>query len=244
MPDFRPELETLLTNDEAVRRLKGLFANEEFVRASRAVIAGPDFAARLDRIEEILLRAGAKKVDRVALQKLMLTAALLYGGMAWSAGQEPTMHEAAKPMARLLENLKRSRTGYLQRLGAPAYVAAKGAEATHDAARKAAETRFDHLLHELEEIGGTLPDSPPETRAPTRDFDALVDLLAQYFEQITGRPFTQDWHTDDQGRRVPNAPGVRFAWQMTEFIDKSRLSNLSGAARRVVSARRDGTFQK
>lgn len=246
MPEFRPQLETLLTNDETVRRLKGLFADEEFVRATRTVIARPDFAARLDRITKILLGAGAEKVDRVALSILVLNSALLYGGVSWSAQRErTTLHEAAEPIACLVEILKReaNRAGILKALGAPAYVPARGAEEAHGAAVKAAEAHYAIALDALEKIARALPDPPKKERGRprTRDLDALVDLLAQCFEEMTGKAFTQDWHTDDQGKREPIPPGAKFVYEIIEFIDSERLAELPTVTSRVVSERRRAT---
>jgi hypothetical protein len=244
---FHPKLDALLTNGEAVWKLKELATNEELGREIQKGMASPEFVARLDRIEKILLHAGAKMVNRVALKSLMVTAGLVYGEMPWFAERASmmTLHEAAEPIAHLLKIFKsdENRAALLHTLGASAHVPAKGAEAAHAAALKSAQMRLDHLLHGLEEIGSKLPP-PPQKERVKRDFDALVHLLAQHFEEMTGAQFTQDWFTNKRSRREPLSDGAKFGYEVVEFIDSKRLVDLPGAARRVVSDRRNGTFQK
>jgi hypothetical protein len=245
---FHPKLDALLTSGEAVRQVKDQVADEEFVRAAQTAMASPDFASRVDRIEDILLRAGAKKVDRGALKSLMVMAALLYGGMASVAERDTEimreMSKLAGPLASVLEGFKLNKAAILGRLGAPLYVPARGTEAAYDAVRKAVETRFDNMYAALEEIGRGLSDPPPKKDTKKRDLDALFDLLAHEFEKITGNAFTQDWHTNDQGQREAAAPGAQFAHEIVGFIDPERLPDVPGAMRRVVTARRNSTFQK
>jgi hypothetical protein len=244
---FHPKLGALLTNGEAAWKLKELATNEEFGKAIQTGMARPDFVARLDRIEKILLRAGAKTVNRMALKSLMVMADLLYGEMPWFAERASmmTLHKAAGPIAHLLKIFKsdENRAALLHTLGGPTYVPTKAAEAAHAIELKSAQTRLDHLLHGLEEIGSKLPP-PPQKERVTRDLDALVDLLAQHFEEMTGGQFTQDWFTNNQSRREAASDGAKFVYEVVEFIDSKRLVDLPGAARRVVRDRRNGTFQK
>jgi hypothetical protein len=152
----------------------------------------------------------------------------------------------SKPAARVLEGLKRerNRADILSALGAPDYVPAKGWEAARDAAVKVAETQFAIAVDVLEKIARASTDPTLNKSKPTRDLDALIDLLAQHWQQMTGKTLTQDWITDDQGRREPVAPGASFVHEIIGFIDPARLRDVPGATRRVVKDRRATALSK
>jgi hypothetical protein len=243
---FHPKLDALLTNREAAWKLKALAANEELGRKIREGMASPGFVARLERIEEILSGAGAKKVDREAVKSRMVIASFIYATASWFAerASKATLHKAAGPIADTLKNFKsdENRAELLRRLGASINVPAKGREASHAAAVKTAQARLDDVIRALEKIGGE-PTPPPQEERRTRDLDALVHLLAENFEELTGTRFTQDWRTE-KSRRKPLSAGAQFAFEVVEFIDSKRLAELPGSTRRVVSDRLNFTFQK
>jgi hypothetical protein len=240
--NFRLNLDALLTRDEGASALKALLGDQEFQIAAKAVIASRSFGARLDRLAKILMQAGVRTVDRQMLTTRMFGAALLYGGAEFFSAKKTTVGELRDPLAQLIEILNRdeNRTELLVALGAPVHTPTESGRTAHNAATRMAAERLEVLVAELQRLAQGLPEAPKAERGrpAKRDLEAVIDLLAQDYEHMTRRAFTQSWYTDEKGGRVPNSLGAQFVYEIAGFIDEKCLQDVPGATERVVAERR------
>jgi hypothetical protein len=188
---FRPNLDALLTHADSVSALKNVLASPELQSRLMAEMATPEFAARIEKLKIILKRAGVASVDEQKLKARMGVAACLYGLQEADAETKSTLHEAREPAAKLIEIVKRAqnRSGALRIYDAPTYTPTANATAAHDAAVRAAEARLATFLGGLEKFVSALPEPPtPDKRGrPAKEgLDAVVDVLVQDWEQMTG----------------------------------------------------------
>jgi hypothetical protein len=251
---FRPNLDALLRRDECVSAIKRLLASPQFRFGVTVVIASPDFEARLDRLARILTDVGVCTVDRGALKNQLFVAGILYGTLLHFSAMKVTVDELRDPLAQAIEILKRgdNRAELLAALGAPICTPTEWGRAAHDAAAGAAAERFDFLVDGLQKLTQRLSAPPSKRRRgrpagkppATQNLEAVVDLLAQYWEQTTGTTFTQDWVTNETGKekrkRTPTSPGATFVYEIFGFIDSGRLSKLPAVTRSIVEQRTCG----
>jgi hypothetical protein len=238
---FRPNLDALLTRDENASALKSVAASPAFSQMAKAITATPDFAARVERVRKILNRAGASSVNVQELTKRMFCAALLYGVLEADAERKNTLHEIREPLDQVIQNLSRDEnlSQVLAALGAPAHTPTADARAAHDAASAAARAQLAIALDVLKKVRNGAPEPPKLERGrPAKQrLDAVIDVLVQEWERVTETAFTQSWHTDEHGRRVPNSLGAQFVYEIIGFIDEKRLPDVPGATERIVTER-------
>jgi hypothetical protein len=191
----------------------------------------------LDKLEGYLRRGGAKVVDRARLKTLVVEdAVLVYRGRRYIAERAPAKNlhpQLAEPLTRVIEILEGAFDigDILSALGAP--FLALGPEEQ----LRAAVRRYEDLLDYLYAIRLSL--KPPEKRLASRpvttgDVRALVDRLADYWESVTGKHFSPDWH------RVEAAnPSAAFVYDVVSYIDRDALRSVKTAAGAAVTRLRN-----
>jgi hypothetical protein len=98
-----------------------------------------------------------------------------------------------------------------------------------------AQVLYESTLLALDRIARAAPPPPTVKRgAPfqTKDLRAAVEVLVDYWEDVTGEPFTQNWHDGE-----PLTEGTQFVYFAMKVIDPGRLSQLPGVTEGIVAAR-------
>jgi hypothetical protein len=103
-----------------------------------------------------------------------------------------------------------------------------------------AEAWRSSTLRALEQIDNYDAPPPPATSrgrpSRTRDLRAAVEALVDYWQDVTGERFKQNWHGGE-----PITPGARFVYLAMKLIDPSRLRELPGVTETIVKDRLAGT---
>jgi hypothetical protein len=176
--------------------------------------------------------------DRERLTAVIWRASLPYLSNRRWPPRADTLHEMAEPLEHVLSLLEND-TNFSRLCIALA----------NDDDKLAREgDRIMELIRYLKRIQRVVP--PPPAKRPkgrplkSSDLYALVDSLASYWEETTGQPFAQSWHTNPDGRREPIANAARFVYAVVEFIDDTRLRALPKVTAKIVSERRAPSSRK
>jgi hypothetical protein len=225
---------------------------------ARKVYKADDFQVQWKSLEEQIAEAAGKKTfgpaDQRMLMRALSEAASAYNRIQWSAEDTSlsTFHELGAPLtlARMIEVLKHeaNRESVLIALGAPVRdpsIATRLTWPEHDRpVVERAMVRHAELLSALDDLAHAVP-SPPPARPPWRpvennDLRAAVEVLAAYWERVTGTPVTQDWVTGSDGARVPASPAAQFFFDAMRLIGAEHLDGLPGVTKKIVTARLSG----
>jgi hypothetical protein len=147
----------------------------------------------------------------------------------------PTIHEARKPLGKVLKIMDQRRNwdAFIEVL--------HGGNDCSLISWLQAEEKFCALFQELRTIYRSLPPpprrgrgKPPKTGA---EFRVFVEQLMIFWEQQTHKKFTQDWITEN-GRRKPITEGTRFVYDVVDLHENRALDSLPSVTRQVVAQRR------
>jgi hypothetical protein len=177
----------------------------------------------LDSLEKYVAKDGAKGFTRDVLFEILTTAASIYVGRRHADGRRAhlgDLQRAAPPLS-FLELLRHER----------GFVICALAEGPGPQQMQRGAEKYEALVSAVEKIASVMPDPPP-ARGPgkkpnPKNLYALVAYLASQWERVTDRRFSQSWHTDNRGRRVPLATGgAAFVYDVVKLIDPARLGEV------------------
>jgi len=216
-----------------------------------ALLASAEFEPLLRRLEIILDTERAcplTVIDRAVLEQTIITAIAVYDGTQFLAelASRSTLHQIREPLARVVEILKHEANydDIFVALGAPVMLALSPNQRAVDQAIE----RYENTLDALDDIARALPPTPAKRgpgRQPAKDLRALVEYLADYWKQVVGRPFKQDWHRESSiGPKKPTTNAAAFVYEVVKFTDASRLGAVPKMTESIVKNRRAATSVK
>jgi hypothetical protein len=213
-------------------------------------LASADYQPLLKRLEksvETETQKTFRPVDRVVLENIIVGAIAIYDGTQFLANLASrfTLHEIVAPLAQVIKILKHEANydAIFVALGAPAMLALSPDQGAVDRA----VARYENLLDDLDEIARAVPPPPAKRgrgKPPAKDLRALVESLADYWERVTRRRFTQNWHKESSGPWKPTTNATAFVYDVVKFIDSKRLGALKEMTEDIVKKRRAATSVK
>jgi len=110
---------------------------------------------------------------------------------------------------------------------------------SHRLDEQTAKLQYANILVGLRKIARRVPAPASAKRdrgkpPKSGDFEKIVELLAIYWKQTTGKPITRNWY-----RHEPANAAMRFIHTAIGFIDADRLNELPHVTRTIVEAQRD-----
>jgi hypothetical protein len=197
--------------------------------------AGPNFQgevfkALLDRLRALLIEGSKDCAPDLSNLEISVRGAILsYLADRFAAEHvaRSDLHEAAEPLARVLNMLRND-------ANMPAIFSAIAGDDPG-----LAIARYETLIGDLEKIADRAKTSAPQKAAAKRPADVclrlLVGDLANVWRCATGQDFTQNWHGCE-----PVSLGARFLHAVVAFADPEKLPALREAQRWIIGARRRG----
>jgi hypothetical protein len=198
---------------------------------SRDALEREAFENLLRELAKIVLKSG-RELDEKGLQFLrdgVEEAVTWYGVLQFTADYvaEITLHELEKPLARVIEILKREEN--VDRV-----VMALGETKPGYCDVEAGVEHRSALIVDLEKIAAIPPPERRRGAKGNRDLHHLVHRLANQWLLLTGTPFTQMWA--DNG--TPATNGAAFVQAVVRFVDPENLNAVPNMTERVVGDRR------
>ncbi len=188
------------------------------------------FEALLGDLAKIVSRSG-KELDDKGLRSLRdgVEGAVTWYGTSQFAADEAskiTLREITKPLARVLETLKRegNRHAVISALG--------GEHGSFYCDIELGVERRKALIADLERIAAMPQPERRRGARGNRDLHHLVHRLANEWLVLTDTRFTQDWHD-----KIPVTGGAEFVHAVVKFIDPENLTAVPKMTERVVKER-------
>jgi hypothetical protein len=188
------------------------------------------------RLEALIAKSAGKKTfdkaERRMLMRALSEAASAYNRIRWSAedASRSTFHELGAPLARVIGILKHEASlgDGLVALGAPARDSSVLTRLTWPerdrAAVHRARARYDALLSALDHLARAVPLPPPRPAhrpVENNDLRAAVEVLAAYWERMTGAPVAPYWVNG-----VPANAATQFIYDAMRLIGCEHLGGL------------------
>jgi hypothetical protein len=192
------------------------------------------FEDLLRNLAEIVRESG-KELDEMGLQSLragVRAAVTNYGVLQFTEDyvSKITLHELEKPLARVIEILKREDNVD------PVIVTLGSEQGSFYCDIEFGVERRKAVIADLEKIAARKPPSRRAGRKGNRDLHHLVHSLANEWVVLTGTRFTQMWADNGQ----PGTSGALFVDSVLRFIDQENLKALPKMTERVVNERNRG----
>lgn len=224
----------------AARLCEAIAANRE--RRIQALQARADYLPLLQRLKKIIETETKKTLRPVDCQELE---SCVFDVVCHFEAAENVhallsrynlLHELAAPLTRMIEILEDERVRDWVFLCLEAPLGPQRLD------RQAVPARLENLLVDLRKIARRVP-APPAKRSPGRPVTSgglygAVKLLALYWEQLTGKRFTQYWHSDARRHnRAPANNATQFVHAVIRFIAPERLRSLPKMTEWIVAER-------
>jgi hypothetical protein len=215
------------------------------------------FDKRLDRFLDQIRKhfaatKAAKSFDRKRLAAIITEALDARGPQHWADTiSRCNLHKIAKPLGKVIKLLDRPQNWDIA-------IKALNDDGTWGGGFLQAEKRYSVLLRDLRKISSDVPPVPKRKRRrpiKTKDLYALVDRIATYWEEETGKPFSQSWHRDKSEestwqlnpitklpeRKWPLIPindAARFVYDVVKLVNPLHLYLLPKVTEKIVAERR------
>ena len=204
----------------------------------RHALLSEDDYRELRRSFKIVVKAAKRSLDErelldFAFRIKNLVSAYRYAQIVTKAHSKFTLREIVCPISEVIAKLEQSENipNVLIALGAPL----TGEFRPDDESLQPAIAQYETLLCGLRKIRDAVPAPPAKRRGKPKAYDLyiVVNRLADIWEALTGKPFTQQWEKDE-----PISIAAQFVHAIVKVADPTCLQRLPNVMARTVTNRR------